>query len=131
VWPDYAELKRLRPDTSVLRGNSLGRTYGPGTAHRRSRTRWSWPLERLRFLTDLRIPPTSNQAERDLRPAKTQQKVSGRLRSEAATRNRYAIRGYASTAVKNNVGALTAIRDALAAKPVDADHPRNSVTSQQ
>jgi transposase len=27
----------------------------------------------LRFLTDLRIPPTSNQAERDLRPAKTQQ----------------------------------------------------------
>jgi hypothetical protein len=36
----------------------------------------------LRFLTDLRIPPTSNQAERDLRPAKTQQKISGRLRSE-------------------------------------------------
>ena len=27
----------------------------------------------LRFLGDLRIPPTSNQAERDLRPAKTQQ----------------------------------------------------------
>jgi hypothetical protein len=25
----------------------------------------------LRFTTDLRIPPTSNQAERDLRPAKT------------------------------------------------------------
>jgi hypothetical protein len=24
----------------------------------------------LRFTTDLRIPPTSNQAERDLRPAK-------------------------------------------------------------
>jgi transposase len=71
----------------------------------------------LRFLTDLRIPPTSNQAERDLRPAKTQQKVSGRLRSEAATRNRYAIRGYASTAVKNSAGALTAIRDALAGNP--------------
>ena len=27
----------------------------------------------LRFLTDTAIPPTSNQAERDLRPAKTQQ----------------------------------------------------------
>jgi transposase len=27
----------------------------------------------LRFTTDLRIPPTSNQAERDLRPSKTQQ----------------------------------------------------------
>jgi hypothetical protein len=31
----------------------------------------------LRFLSDLRIPPTSNQAERDVRPAKTQQKISG------------------------------------------------------
>lgn len=27
----------------------------------------------LRFLSDTRIPPTSNQAERDLRPSKTQQ----------------------------------------------------------
>ncbi len=35
----------------------------------------------LRFTADLRIPPTSNQAERDVRPAKTQQKISGRLRS--------------------------------------------------
>ena len=54
----------------------------------------------LRFLSDTAIPPTSNQAERDLRPAKIQQKISGRLRSEKATRDRYAIRGYASTAVK-------------------------------
>jgi transposase len=52
----------------------------------------------LRFTTDLRVPPTSNQAERDLRPAKTQDKISGRLRSETATRHRYAIRGYISTA---------------------------------
>jgi hypothetical protein len=52
----------------------------------------------LRFLTDTAIPPTSNQAERDLRPAKTQQKISGRLRSEKTTRDRYAVRGYASTA---------------------------------
>ena len=68
----------------------------------------------LRFLTDTAIPPTSNQAERDLRPAKTQQKISGRLRSEAATRHRYAIRGYASTAAKHGLDTFTAIRDALA-----------------
>ena len=68
----------------------------------------------LRFLSDLRIPPTSNQAERDLRPAKTTQKISGRLRSEKAARDRYAVRGYASTAVKHGCDALTAIRDALA-----------------
>jgi transposase len=71
----------------------------------------------LRFLTDTAIPPTSNQAERDLRPAKTQQKISGRLRSETATRDRYAIRGYASTAAKHGIAVFTAIRDALAGNP--------------
>jgi hypothetical protein len=71
----------------------------------------------LRFLTDLRVPPTSNQAERDLRPAKTQQKISGRLRSEDITRHRYAIRGYISTAAKHGAGIITALRDALAGKP--------------
>jgi transposase len=71
----------------------------------------------LRFLTDTAIPPTSNQAERDLRPSKTQQKISGRLRSEKATRDRYAVRGYASTAVKHGVAVFTAIRDALAGNP--------------
>jgi len=71
----------------------------------------------LRFLGDLRIPPTSNQAERDLRPSKTQQKISGRLRSETATRNRYAIRGYLDTARKHHADVMTAIRDALTGNP--------------
>jgi transposase len=71
----------------------------------------------LRFAFDLRIPPTSNQAERDLRPAKTQQKISGRLRSEQATRHRYAVRGYLDTARKHRVSVLAAIRDALAGTP--------------
>ena len=71
----------------------------------------------LRFLRDTRIPPTSNQAERDLRPSKTQQKISGRLRSETATRNRYAIRGYLDTARKHGADVMTAIRDALTGNP--------------
>ena len=71
----------------------------------------------LRFLTDTAIPPTSNQAERDLRPSKTQQKISGRLRSEKTTRDRYAIRGYASTAAKHGHQIFAAIRDALAGNP--------------
>src|SRR5581483_316751 len=71
----------------------------------------------LRFLTSTAIPPTSNQAERDLRPAKTQQKISGRLRSEQATRDRYAIRGYASTAAKHGISVPAAIRDALTGNP--------------
>jgi transposase len=71
----------------------------------------------LRFLSDLRIPPTSNQAERDVRPAKTQQKISGRLRSEQVTRHRYAIRGYISTAAKHGISVFTALHDALAGNP--------------
>lgn len=71
----------------------------------------------LRFAGDLRIPPTSNQAERDVRPAKTQQKISGRLRSEQVTQHRYAIRGYLSTAAKHHASMLTALRDALQGKP--------------
>ena len=71
----------------------------------------------LRFLSDTAIPPTDNQAERDARPAKTQQKISGRLRSETTTRHRYAVRGYASTAAKHGHQVFTAIRDALAGNP--------------
>jgi hypothetical protein len=54
----------------------------------------------LRFAHDLRVPPTSNTAERDLRPSKTQQKISGRLRSETVTTYRYRIASYTSTATK-------------------------------
>ena len=50
----------------------------------------------LRFAHDLQVPPTSNQAERDLRPAKVQQNISGRLTSEERTQDRYTIRGYLS-----------------------------------
>jgi hypothetical protein len=71
----------------------------------------------LRFLAGTTIPATNNQAERDARPAKTQQKISGRLRSEQTTRHRYAIRGYASTAARHGHDAFTAIRDALAGNP--------------
>jgi transposase len=71
----------------------------------------------IRFAFDLRVPPTSNQAERDLRPAKTQQKISGRLTSEAVTRARYRIFGYLSTAAKHGLDQLAVLRDAILANP--------------
>ena len=71
----------------------------------------------LRFAHDLAVPPTSNQAERDLRPSKCQQNVSGRLTSEDRTRDRYTIRGYLSTAVKHGRNALNVLRDALLGQP--------------
>jgi transposase len=83
----------------------------------------------LRFVSDLRIPPTSNQAERDVRPAKTQQKISGRLRSEETTRHRYAIRGYLSTAAKHGADVLTVLRDAILGHPWMPPIPNHALTS--
>ena len=71
----------------------------------------------LRFVTDLTVPPTSNDAERGLRPSKVQQNVSGRLTSVARTEDRYRILGYVATAAKNGHNKMTVIRDAVLARP--------------
>jgi hypothetical protein len=71
----------------------------------------------LRFAHDLRVPPTSNTAERDLRPSKTQQKISGRLRSEAVTKYRYRIASYTSTATKHGIEVFQALRELLRGRP--------------
>ena len=57
----------------------------------------------LRFVDDLTVPPTSNDAERGLRPSKIQQKISGRLTSIPRTEDRYTILGYLSTAAKHGL----------------------------
>src|SRR4051795_8330965 len=75
------------------------------------------PADVLRFAHDLKVPPTSNQAERDLRPSKIQQKISGRLTSIARTQDRYTILGYVSTAAKHGLDKITALRDALTGRP--------------
>ena len=76
----------------------------------------------LRFVTDTRVPPTNNQSERDLRPLKTQQKISGRLTSETTTRHRLTLRSYISTAAKHGTDAMTALRDALTGNPWSPAH---------
>ncbi len=71
----------------------------------------------LRFVYDTRVPPTNNQAERDLRPWKTIQKISGRLQSEKITRHRMTIRGYISTAAKHGLNIMPALRAAILGNP--------------
>jgi transposase len=71
----------------------------------------------LRFARDLTVPFTNNQAERDLRPAKTQLKISGCHRSEAGAHAWTRVRGYISTVRKHGDDVLTALRDAITGNP--------------
>lgn len=71
----------------------------------------------LRFAHDLTVPFTNNQAERDLRPTKTQMKISGTFRSQTSATAWARIRGYVSTARKNGIGAFDAIQRAVIGNP--------------
>jgi transposase len=66
----------------------------------------------LALLDDLRIPFTNNQAERDLRLAKVQQKIAGTFRSATGVTTFCRIRSYLSTMHKQGhpmLSALTAV----------------------
>ena len=71
----------------------------------------------LGFAHDLRVPATSNQAERDLRPAKLAQKISGRHTSLDCTKDRFCIRGYTSTAAKHGITTFAALHRVIAGRP--------------
>jgi transposase len=72
----------------------------------------------LRFLTDLRVPFENNQAERDLRMMKLQQKISGTFRTTRGAEAFCRIRAYISTIRKNDLHVLEGIRAALQGIPL-------------
>lgn len=73
--------------------------------------------EILRFTDDLAVPFTNNGSERDLRPVKTQLKISGCHRSPGGARAWLRVRGYISTIRKHGRDVLTALRDAITGNP--------------
>ena len=63
----------------------------------------------LAFLDELSIPFTNNQAERDLRMVKVQQKIAGTFRSEYGATVFCRIRSYLSMIRKQGNGMLAAV----------------------
>ena len=63
----------------------------------------------LRFLNDLDVPFTNNEAERDARMMKVKQKISGGFRSEQGAIDFATIRSFISTAKKQGCNVIQAL----------------------
>jgi hypothetical protein len=72
----------------------------------------------LAFLDDLSVPFTNNQAERDLRMVKVQQKIAGSFRNEAGVTAFCHIRSSLSTMRKQGRTMLAALAAVFAGKPL-------------
>jgi transposase len=86
-----------------------GRTAQTKTRNLLDRMR-NYEEEILRFMTDVDVPFTNNQAERDIRMVKVQQKISGSFRSWDGALFFCRIRGYLSTCKKHNISSATALK---------------------
>ncbi len=63
----------------------------------------------LRYMYNLDVGFTNNQAERDLRPTKLHRKISGCFRSHAGAERFANLRSYLSTTRENGVSAIDAL----------------------
>ena len=79
---------------------------------------WLGQEEVLAFLDDFSIPFDNNQAERDLRMLKVQQKVSGCFRTDGGAEAFARIRGYLSTLHKQGRALLAALETLFPGGPV-------------
>lgn len=113
-----------RYETLVQQGYAANPPPAP-TPHKKGRPKQSkarnlldrlhtYQAETLRFLYDFAVPFDNNQAERDVRMIKVQQKVSGGFRTQAGSEAFCCVRSYISTLRKQGRHVLTALQHVFA-----------------
>jgi len=104
------------PPARASRTNMRGRIKQSKVRNLLCRLKEHW-RETLSFMHDFDIPFDNSQAERDIRMAKVQQKISGTFRSADGAKTFCRIRGYISTARKNSLSVIDAIQAAFEGNP--------------
>jgi transposase len=91
---------------------------GQSEAHKLVARLESRRAEVLRFMTDFRVAFDNNQAERDLRMIKLQQKIGGCFRTGEGAREFCRLRSVISTARKQGQGVLDSIEQVFRGQPL-------------
>lgn len=91
------------PDPGRKRDRLERRSYNLASAF------WTHRAEILRYMNNLNVSFTNNQAERDLRPTKLHRKISGCFRSQTSAQRYTTLRSYLSTTHKNNITTINAL----------------------
>jgi transposase len=110
-----AEDKRLNPPLPKPKGKR-GRAKQSPAKNLLDRLQ-KYRFEALLFISEPNIPFDNNQAERDIRMVKVQQKVSGTFRSQSGAKRFCRIRGFVSTMKKQSLSVIESLNSVLKGDP--------------
>lgn len=114
LLPEGLELPENKPPPATGKRGRLKQSKSKNLLDRLSQHK----AETLAFRPDFRVPFDNNQAERDLRMIKVQQKVSGCFRSNNGAKAFCRIRGYISTIKKQGRKVLAALSSSFTGQPM-------------